>query len=115
LRIAGDAHHMTAPHPEGRGAFRAMSQALKAAGLRPAQVDYINAHATSTEIGDAIEYQAVQRLVRSDATSRRGPLALSSTKGATGHLLGAAGAIEAAFTVLSVHNVRSRRPGANFF
>ena len=81
-----------------------MRRALETAHRRPADVDYINAHATSTALGDAIEYAAIQRLLADDATVQTVPV--SSTKGAIGHLLGAAGAVEALFTVLAVHTVR---------
>jgi 3-oxoacyl-[acyl-carrier-protein] synthase II len=100
--LSADAHHVTQPPPDGSGAQLAMQRALKTAGLKPADVAYLNAHATSTPIGDDVEQRAVAT-VFGDATSR---LAVSSTKGAIGHLLGAAGAVEAAFTVLSLfHNV----------
>ncbi|MBK8231483.1 MAG: beta-ketoacyl-ACP synthase II [Candidatus Eisenbacteria bacterium] len=95
-----DAHHITEPAPEGEGAARAMDLALKSAGLRPEEVQYINAHGTSTEFNDRCESQAI-RTVFGDHASR---LMVSSTKSMTGHLLGAAGAIEAVATVFSIMN-----------
>ncbi|GBG86215.1 hypothetical protein CBR_g41120 [Chara braunii] len=99
--MSGDGYHMTLPPPDGRGALLAMQRALEIAGLQPTDVDYINAHATSTPQGDAIEARAIQTLFGSHAHS--GSLALSSTKGSTGHLMGAAGAVEAIFTILAIH------------
>lgn len=98
--MSGDGHHITQPHPEGTGAALAMTRALAGSGVPLQSVHYINAHATSTPMGDEIEQQAVLRVFGDDHVDR---LAVSSTKGATGHLLGAAGAVEAAFTVLAVH------------
>ncbi|KAK6210300.1 hypothetical protein QIS74_11884 [Colletotrichum tabaci] len=100
---SGDAHHMTAPREDGHGAFRAMKLALKNAGVRPAEVSYINAHATGTQVGDAAEASAIRRIMTGDeGYADESQVTVSSTKGAVGHLLGAAGAIEALFAVLSV-------------
>lgn len=102
-----DAHHPTAPSPTGSGAFQAMREALRQASLRPSAVDYINAHATSTPIGDAAESAAIKTLLV-DGDDGRNPekVNVSSTKGAMGHLLGAAGAVETIFTILAVKEVR---------
>ena len=98
--LAGDAYHVTAPVETGDGGFRAMKAALRNAGLEPADVDYINAHGTSTPMGDEIELGAVERLLGQAA----GKTTMSSTKSAIGHLLGAAGALEAAFCVLALRD-----------
>lgn len=93
----GDAHHITSPDPHGRGAVEAMQMAVREANLDAESIGYVNAHATSTPVGDEIEARAIQEAI--GGGSREYPLLVSSTKGATGHLLGAAGALEAAWTV----------------
>jgi len=98
--MAGDAYHITAPAEDGDGGFRAMRAAIKDAGLTPSDIDYINAHGTSTPLGDEIELAAVERLLGNAASK----VTMSSTKSATGHLLGAAGAIEAAFSCLAIRD-----------
>lgn len=103
---SGDAYHMTAPREDGSGALLAMKRALKHANTKPAQIDYINAHATSTLVGDAAEARAIRSLMLGhDGVEKQGDVTVSSTKGALGHLLGAAGAIEAIFAVLSISEV----------
>lgn len=96
----GDAHHMTAPAPEGEGAARCMRLALKDSGLAPSDVDYINAHGTSTEYNDVNETQAIRKVFGEHAFK----VAVSSTKSMTGHLLGAAGAVEGVYSVLALHH-----------
>jgi 3-oxoacyl-[acyl-carrier-protein] synthase II len=98
--LSGDAYHITAPAEDGDGAERCMRMALKRAGIVPGDVDYINAHGTSTQMGDEIELKAVERLVGNAA----GTISMSSTKSATGHLLGAAGAVEAIFSLLAIRD-----------
>lgn len=97
---SADAHHLTAPLPGGGGAYRAMKMALRHAGIKPREVDYINAHATSTQLGDEAENRAIEALMQREKVD--GMVNVSSTKGAIGHLLGAAGAVEAIFAVLAI-------------
>jgi len=98
--LSGDAYHITAPSPDGDGAFRCMSMAINRAGISAGDIDYINAHGTSTPLGDEIELGAVQRVVGNAA----GRISMSSTKSCIGHLLGAAGAVEAIFSVLAIRD-----------
>ena len=98
--LTGDGYHITSPHPEGRGGFRAMQMAMRKAGLNLDQVDYVNAHGTSTPMGDEIELGSVQRLFGDHAKK----MAMSSTKSSIGHLLGAAGSVEAIYSLLAINN-----------
>jgi 3-oxoacyl-[acyl-carrier-protein] synthase II len=98
--LSGDAYHITSPAPDGNGGFRSMSAAMKCAGIAPSDIDYINAHGTSTQVGDEIELGAVERLLGNAASK----ISMSSTKSSTGHLLGAAGAIEAIFSILAIRD-----------
>ena len=98
--LSGDAYHITSPAPDGDGGFRAMTAALRDAGLAPGEVDYVNAHGTSTPVGDEIELNAVTRLLEEAA----GRTTMSSTKSSIGHLLGAAGAVEAIFCLLAMRD-----------
>ncbi|HSR00687.1 MAG TPA: beta-ketoacyl-ACP synthase II [Sphingomicrobium sp.] len=98
--LSGDAYHVTAPHPEGSGAYRSMEMALRKSGLQPSDIDYINAHGTSTPLGDELELGAVRRLFGNAI----GSLSMSSTKSAIGHLLGGAGAVESIFCILAMRD-----------
>jgi len=98
--LSGDAYHVTAPHPEGAGAYRAMEMAMKRSGLSLGDIDYVNAHGTSTPLGDELELGAVRKLFGNDIAH----LSMSSTKSAIGHLLGGAGAVETIFCILAMRD-----------
>lgn len=109
--LSSDAHHMTAPREDGEGPFLAMKRALKHARIRPADIDYVNAHATSTSLGDAAENRAIKTLLLGEHGKQlAAQINVSSTKGAVGHLLGAAGAVEAIFAILAIHDVSTPNP-----
>ncbi|MEM7743097.1 MAG: beta-ketoacyl-ACP synthase II [Pseudomonadota bacterium] len=98
--LSGDAYHITSPSPDGDGGYRSMRAALKSAKLDASAIDYVNAHGTSTPVGDEIELRAVEKLLGNDP----GGVTMSSTKSSTGHLLGAAGALEAIFSILAIRD-----------
>jgi 3-oxoacyl-[acyl-carrier-protein] synthase II len=100
--MSADAFHMTGMAPEGEGCYRSMQHALKVAGISPDQIDYVNAHATSTPLGDALESQAIENVFGERA--KNGTLLVSSTKSMTGHLLGGAGGLEAGITIIAMQN-----------
>jgi len=97
--MSGDAHHITAPSEDGDGGFRAMQEAIKMARIDPSEINYINAHGTSTQVGDDIELKAIMKIIKNNRNIK-----ISSTKSSIGHLLGAAGSVEAIFSILSINN-----------
>jgi 3-oxoacyl-[acyl-carrier-protein] synthase II len=104
--LSSDAYHMTAPREDGHGPYLAMKHALRHAGIKPSAVDYINAHATSTPLGDAAENRAIKNLLLGeDGKQKASEVNVSSTKGAIGHLLGASGSVEAIYTILGLYHV----------
>ena len=98
--LSGDAYHITSPSPDGDGGYRSLQAELHSAGIDATQLDYVNAHGTSTPVGDEIELRAVEKLLGGTGSG----VTMSSTKSATGHLLGAAGAIEAIFAILAIRD-----------
>jgi 3-oxoacyl-[acyl-carrier-protein] synthase II len=100
--MSADAYHMSGMAPEGEGCARAMRNAIRSAGIEPEQIDYVNAHATSTQLGDALETAAIITVFGEHATSHK--LKISSTKSMTGHLLGGAGGLEAGITVMAMQH-----------
>jgi len=106
--VTSDSYHITAPDPEGSGAARAVLAALEQAGATPDEVTHINAHATSTPVGDVAEFEALKRVFG----DRVGSIPVSATKASTGHLLGGTGALEAVFTILALHE-RTAPPTIN--
>lgn len=98
--LSGDAYHITSPHPEGRGAYDAMENALRNAKMNPDEIDYVNAHGTSTPMGDLIEFNSVKRILGDHASN----ISMSSTKSAIGHLLGGAGSVEGIFSILAMRD-----------
>ena len=108
--LSADAYHMTAPRADGEGPLLAMKRALKHAQISPNSVDYVNAHGSSTKLGDAAENRAIKSLLLGENSKQSAAaINVSSTKGAVGHLLGAAGSVEAIFTILSIYEVRERK------
>jgi 3-oxoacyl-[acyl-carrier-protein] synthase II len=97
--MSGDAHHITSPSEDGNGGFRAMQEAIKMAKINASEINYINAHGTSTLVGDDIELKAIMRVIKDNKNIK-----ISSTKSSIGHLLGAAGSVESIFTILSIKN-----------
>lgn len=97
--MSGDANHITSPSPDGDGGYRAMFEALKMASINPEEIDYINAHGTSTQVGDDIELKAIMKFIK-----HNNKIKISSTKSSIGHLLGAAGSVEAIFSILTIRN-----------